>query len=302
MADPFSGLSLRTPLRRDVALAGMTTWNIGGPARWLHAADPEDLPALLARCRQDGIGVRVMGRGSNLLVSSAGLDALVITTRDRLDHLEVAGDRVRAGAGVTLPRLARTCARSGLAGFGFLAGIPGSVGGGVTMNAGLTASGVREMASVLEAVSVIDLETGDRSTLPAGDLALCYRGSAVPARRWLVLEAWFRAPGREDPAALRQELRAHLRSRQAKQPLDRRTAGSTFKQPAGGRAAGWYIEQAGLKGHGRGGAVISAKHANWIENTGTADSDDVKAVIATVQEQVQRTFGVVLSPEVTIFD
>lgn len=155
------------------------------------------------------------------------------------------------------------------------------------------------MSTILSSAVVADMVTGETSTVGADALGLGYRESTVLANRWIIVEAVFKAPAHGDPIELRAETRNHLRDRQAKQPLDRKTAGSTFKQPAGGSAAGWYIEQAGLKGHQIGNAMISHKHANWIENTGSATSDDIRNLMEHVQETVGSRFDVRLDPEVT---
>ena len=241
----------------------------------------------------------MLGRGSNVLIDSRGFDGLVICMRNSFTDIEVEGSTVRAGAGVQLPKLARTASRAGIAGFGFLVGIPGSVGGGTAMNAGLTAKGRREISTILEAATVVDLTSGETATVPAAELGLDYRQSNLAEKRWMVTEVVFRGPSLGDPKELMSEIRSHMADRHAKQPLDRRTAGSTFKQPAGGAAAGWYIENAGLKGCRIGSAVISHKHANWIENTGAATSDDIRNLVEHVQESVASRFDVALDPEVT---
>jgi len=299
MPDPFGGLSLKRPIREHEPLHPYTTWRVGGNARWFWEADKDDLPEVLRRSQRAGVAVRVLGRGSNVLVDSRGFDGLVICFRNSLDEMIVEGLTVRASAGVLLPTLARNAARAGLAGFTFMVGIPGSVGGGTVMNAGLTAKGRQEMSTILSSAVVVDMVTGETSTVGADALELGYRESTVVANRWIIVEAVFKAPASGDPIELRAETRNHLRDRQAKQPLDRKTAGSTFKQPAGGSAAGWYIEQAGLKGYQIGDAMISHKHANWIENTGSATSDDIRNLMEHVQETVGSRFDVRLDPEVT---
>ncbi|QQP88215.1 UDP-N-acetylmuramate dehydrogenase [Skermanella sp. TT6] len=299
MPDPFAGLTTQRPIRCDEPLHPYTTWKVGGTARWFWEPDGDALPDVLRRCRETGISVRVLGRGSNVLIDSRGFDGLVICMRNSFTDIEVEGSTVRAGAGVQLPKLARTASRAGIAGFGFLVGIPGSVGGGTAMNAGLTAKGRREISTILEAATVVDLTSGETATVPAAELGLDYRQSNLAEKRWMVTEVVFRGPSLGDPKELMSEIRSHMADRHAKQPLDRRTAGSTFKQPAGGAAAGWYIENAGLKGCRIGSAVISHKHANWIENTGAATSDDIRNLVEHVQESVASRFDVALDPEVT---
>ena len=254
------------------------------------------IPLITTNCvilgRADGFAAK-----HNPLI--AGFDGLVICMRNSFTDIEVEGSTVRAGAGVQLPKLARTASRAGIAGFGFLVGIPGSVGGGTAMNAGLAAKGRREISTILEAATVVDLTSGETATVPAAELGLDYRQSNLAEKRWMVTEVVFRGPSLGDPKELMSEIRSHMADRHAKQPLDRRTAGSTFKQPAGGAAAGWYIENAGLKGCRIGSAVISHKHANWIENTGAATSDDIRNLVEHIQESVASRFDVALDPEVT---
>jgi len=284
-------------LAEHVPLAPLTTWRIGGPARWYLEPRREEVRPALEWARDSGVPVVVLGRGSNVLVDSAGLDALVLCTRSALTNLEREGDLLVADAGVPLPKLAKRAADEGYSGFEFLAGIPGTVGGGVVINAGLTAFRPREISQVLEAVEIVDRDLRVRR-LAASDIEPAYRQTNLLGADAFVLRAWFRLTDRGDATAIREATQAHLAERRRKQPLDRATAGSTFTQPPGGRAAGWYIERSGLKGLRVGGAEVSAKHANWIENGGGATSDDVKALIGEIQRRVAERFGVSLQREV----
>lgn len=282
---------------RDVPLAPFTTWRVGGPARWWCEPDARALPQALALARRSGVPAVALGRGSNVLIADEGIDGLVISTRRSLTGLHYDGETIVAEAGVPLPTLAKAAAGLGYGGFEFLIGIPGTVGAGVAINAGLTAGEVRDVAGIVDDAEVVDLngrvEVWDRRRL-----ALRYRGSAVLDQHAIVLRACFVPRERSDPGAIRLRTAQHLAERRRKQPLTRPTAGSTFKQPDGGRPAGWYIDRAGLKGLRVGGARVSDKHANWIETGVGATAGDVRELIGLVQETVQAVFDVRLEREV----
>ncbi len=293
----ISRITLSRGLREHVPLAPFTTWRIGGPARWFAEPRADELLPLLAAARQDGLRVHFIGRGSNLLVDSAGLDGLVVVTRNSLASLRRAGDTLVAEAGVSLPRLSKAAAGEGFKGFEFLVGIPGTVGGGVMINAGLTMFRPREIAAVLDRVDLIDAQLQPVS-VRADAIEPGYRSTSLLQSGACVARAVFRLEEQGDPEAIHRDTLEHLAERKRKQPLDKFTAGSTFKQPANGHPAGWYIEQAGLKGSRSGGAFISLKHGNWIENNGSATSDDVRRLMDRVVAEVGARFGVTLEPEV----
>ncbi|MEM6458817.1 MAG: UDP-N-acetylmuramate dehydrogenase [Planctomycetota bacterium] len=285
-------------VRRDVPLATKTTWGIGGSARYFAEPPEGEVPALVAAARDAGLPLALLGKGSNTLAADGPIDAVVCHLGTTHTGLRVEGDRLVAAAGVPLPKLSRFAANAGYAGFEFLVGIPGNVGGGVAMNAGTVGYEPRCIADVLDRVAVVDAE-GATSVLPAEALGLTYRRSAAAARRWVVTAAWFRVPPAGDPEPIRRRTREHLEARQRTQPLDRRTAGSVFKNPPGGRSAGQLIDEAGLRGHRLGGARVSPVHANWIENVEAATAADVEALIAYVQQVVAKRSGLELQTEVT---
>jgi UDP-N-acetylmuramate dehydrogenase len=293
----IESLALARGLRERYPLAPYTTWRIGGPARWFAEPEADELLPLLRAAREDGVRVHVLGRGSNVLVDSAGVDGLVIVTRNSLVRLEREGARIVADAGVSLPRLAKFAAAEGFRGFEFLVGIPGTVGGAVVINAGLTVYRPRETAAVLEDVEAIDAQLVP-VVRTAAEIAPAYRSTNLLGSGACVVRARFRLEEAGDPEEIHRATLEHLAERKRKQPLDRFTAGSTFKQPAGGRPAGWYIEEAGLKGACENGARVSPKHANWIENRGDATSDDVRRLMDRIVETVHARFGVTLEPEV----
>ena len=279
-------------------LAPLTTWKIGGPAQYLAvAAGLEEVFRLMALAQERGWPLFFLGRGSNLLIADAGLPGLTLHLARSLQILARRGDTLRAGAGVSLPRLARTAAALGFSGFEFLAGIPGSVGAAVRLNAG--ADG-RDLAAVLSRVWVATPQL-QLLEFRAGELGLGYRSSRLLYfPHWLVVEAEFLLSNQAPPEAVRRRLRELQAARRARQPANYRNCGSVFKNPKAGPAAGLLIEAAGCKGLRRGGAQVSRKHANFILNQGRATAAQVKALIAEIQERVWRTQGVALEREVVI--
>ena len=276
-------------------MAQHTTFRIGGPARrFVRPAGADECGALLSLAEEEGWPVLVVGNGSNLLAADEGLDALVIHT-GLLDGVERTGEKtLRAGAGLSLARLASFARREELGGFEFAHGIPGSLGGAVCMNAGAYGG---EMKQFLSAVTAWFPGEGVRRLEPE-DLDLGYRHSIFSEKRGVVLEAELCLEHKEGGriAALMEDLG---RRRREKQPLEYPSAGSTFKRPAG-HFAGALIEQCGLKGARAGGAQVSEKHAGFVINTGGASCADVLALIARIQDTVYQQTGVRLEPEVRI--
>jgi UDP-N-acetylmuramate dehydrogenase len=286
-------------LRPDVDLAALTTWRIGGPARWFcEPGSGEELAEAVVEARRLGLPFVVLGRGSNVLVPDEGLDAVVACTRSSLTGLRIDGDEVVAGAGCFLPNLARTARAAGLTGFECFAGIPGTVGAAVAINAGIGGVGGPCVADTLVEADVVDAE-GRLTTRTAVELALAYRDSAVLCCEW-VATARFRATGTDEPAAIAEREREHLRDRATRQPLNDRSTGSVFKPTADGTTAGELLDRAGLKGFRIGDAAIAEGHANWILNLGNATADDVRAVIAAAETVVLEAFGVQLDREVVV--
>ncbi len=278
-------------------LSRFTTIKTGGPAAWLlDARDEEEIAQALGLARRLGIPTLVMGCGSNLLISDAGFDGLVIHLGEHFARMSAVGNRVRAQAGVTLKALAYFAADRDLAGLTFAAGIPGSLGGGAYMNAGAFGG---EMAQVITFLDCLD-PSGKRLTVSVSQAQYGYRHSRMMEEGLVVLGAEMRlAPGHKED--LYQQMREYQECRREKQPLTYPSAGSFFKRPAG-LFAGALIEQAGLKGLTVGGAQVSEKHAGFLINTGEATTADFLALKAQVQQRVQEQFGVMLEPEVRIID
>jgi len=286
----------KVPILQDYPLAPLTTWKIGGLARYLAVPrDLEDVCRLMHLAYTRGWPLYFLGRGSNLLIADAGLPGLTLHLARSLQGLERLGDRLRAGAGLPLPRLARTVADLGFSGYEFLAGIPGTVGAAVRLNAG--AHG-RNLADVLTRVWVVTPRL-QLLELKVSELGLGYRTSLLlHLPHWLVVEAEFALDCPASPVEVEKRMEELLLLRRARLPANPRSCGSVFKNPPGGPPAGALIEEAGLKGRRLGDAQVSRKHANFILNQGRATAAQVKALVAQVQEEVWRTQGVVLDREV----
>lgn len=291
LAEAAGGAGVRTdePMRRH------TTFQTGGPADYyIEPESGADLARLVRTCREHGIPCTVIGRGSNLLVSDAGIRGAVLRIGEPMAYCDVEGTRVEAGAGLSLAALAKAACTAGLTGLEFAAGIPGSLGGAIVMNAGAYGG---EMKDVVTAVEVLTPE-GEEIWLPAGSLEFGYRTSAVPREGWLVLAAEF-SLAEGDPAEIREKMADLAGRRKSKQPLEYPSAGSTFKRPEG-YFAGKLIQDAGLSGYTVGGACVSEKHCGFVINRKDATTSDVLAVCRHVTETVQERFGVTLEMEVKL--
>jgi UDP-N-acetylmuramate dehydrogenase len=288
--------NIRGPILENHPLAPLTTWRIGGPARFLAVpADLEDVFRLMRLAQDRGWPLFYLGRGSNVLIDDAGLPGLTLHMGRSLQKFAFQEEVVRAGAGVSLPCLARAAANAGVLGFEFLAGIPGTVGAAVRLNAG--ADG-QDLAGVLRRVWVATPQL-QILELPAQELQLGYRSSLLlHLPHWLVVEAEFSLAGRADRQTVLSHLRRLLAARRLRQPKNPRTCGSVFKNPPGAPAAGYLIDQAGFKGRRAGDAMVSEKHANFILNQGQATAADIKALVAAVQEAVWRAHHIALEREV----
>jgi len=299
MPDITPSRSAIKAIRRSVRLAPFTTWNIGGYADFfVEPRSVAEVEVLAEYARSAGMRLTILGRGSNVLVDDAGIDGLVICTRMLHDEPAMGDDTITVLAGHPLPRLAVSAARAGREGLEFLIGIPGTVGAGVAINAGLGGTDGIAMDSALLEVKLLDVASGTVWAEPARLLELSYRHSNIPERGLWVLEATLAAPVAGEPEAPARRQREILGRRKAKQPLQKHTSGSVFRQPVGGKSAGWYIDQADLKGLVVGGAMVSPIHANWIENDGTATAQDVRDVVDLVVETVQREYALQLEREV----
>ncbi len=279
-------------LEKRVPLSRLTTIGTGGPARLLaRPATLAELEEVVAWASGEGVRVEPVGLGSNLLAADEGVDALVVRLEGDLAAVRVEGETLVAGGGAKNAVCLHRARDAGLGGLEFASAIPGTAGGGVQMNAGAYG---RDWSTVLLDALVVGAE-GTRTVDLAG-LGLAYRRSAL-APGEVVAQVRFRLSPRP-PAEIRAEVSALLAQRKATQPTTKRTFGSVFKNPGSGPGAGALIEAAGLKGFRIGGALVSERHANFIENAGGATSADALALMAEARRRVHESFGVVLEHEV----
>ncbi|HEY1512480.1 MAG TPA: UDP-N-acetylmuramate dehydrogenase [Gaiellaceae bacterium] len=279
-------------IEENVPLARHTTIGTGGAARWF--ARPETVDALqdaLRWARDNDVAAEVIGLGSNVLVHDDGVDAIVIRLAGGLAAAEVEGSDLVAGGGAPNAVCLHRARAAGLGGLEFASAIPGTAGGGVRMNAGAYG---REWRDVLVEALVVDAD-GSR-TVPVDGLALSYRRSTL-APGQVVARVRFRL-GRSSPEAVKEKVAELLAQRKATQPTNKRTFGSVFKNPSSDLGAGRAIEECGLKGHRIGGALVSPRHANFIENAGGATAADCIALMAEARRRVHERFGVELEHEV----
>ena len=298
MNEPLAFAGLRGTLARDASLARHTSWRAGGHADLLYLpADRDDLAAFL-RQLPPTLPVTVLGLGSNVLVRDGGVRGAVVVMHDPGAALAVADGLVYAEAGLAAPKLARFAAMHGCADAEFLAGIPGTVGGALAMNAGCYGGETWDCVDRVEIVS----RDGCFDIRRPSDYAIAYRSVRRPDGSGLTeifTAAWFRFP-QGDAGAARMRIKALLARRIATQPLALPNAGSVFRNPPGDYAAR-LIEACGLKGHAIGGARVSEKHANFIVNpTRRARAADIEALIGQLRETVRAATGVDLEPEVRI--
>ncbi len=284
-------------LERDFPLAKLTSFRIGGPAAC--AAFPkseEELSALLRLCAEQDVEPVILGAGTNVLAPDAGLNSLVIVLKDALEGMEqISETAIRVMAGVTMSRAAVFAAGLNLGGLEFAHGIPGTVGGGVYMNAGAYGG---EIKDVCTRVRIME-RNGEARWITNEEAAFSYRHSAIEDNPWIVVSAEFELSHKpeEEVWAKMKEL---IAKRRASQPLDLPSAGSAFKRPVGGYAAA-LIDQTGLKGFQVGGAAVSEKHAGFVVNLGGATAADVQELLKQVSDRVYDRTGIRLEPEVRIW-
>jgi len=287
-------------IKNNIDLSRYTTWKIGGEAKYFWEPDLDLLPEIISFCNNNNIKIYFLGRGSNVLIDDKGLNGLVICTKRVLQNLSKENDLVIAEAGVPMPTLSKFVAKEGFGGYEFLIGIPGTIGAGVAINAGLLAKDIKEIKDLIMDVEIIN-EKGEVKLLNKNQIEFDHRNSSILNNKWFVTKAWFKLENQATKDEIIQTTLNHLNDRKNKQPLTKATAGSTFKNPKGEKSAGWYIENSGLKGFQYGGAQISLKHANWIENVNNASSNDVMYIINHIIDTVNQKFDIILEPEITYF-
>lgn len=269
-----------------------TTFKIGGCADCLiNAASVSEISAVVSLCRRYGVPYIVIGSGSNLLVGDGGIRGVVIKT-GKMCACRVQDERIYADCGISLSHLASEAMKNSLSGLEFAGGIPGTLGGGIYMNAGAYGS---EMADVVESVTYMDADA-NVMTVGRDKLDMGYRKSMFINSDFVILSCVMKLK-HDLIENIREKMREFSRRRMEKQPLTLPSAGSTFKRPDG-NFAGKLIEDAGLKGFSIGGAQISTKHGGFVINTGCATAKDVMDVIDHVQKKVSSKFGVNLEPEI----
>ena len=281
--------------KENEPLAAHCTFKIGGPARlFVQPVDRAQLCRAVALCKAQGVRYYLLGNGSNILFADEGYNGAVLAISSMQDAVEVRGTQLTAGAGVRLSALCKTALEHGLTGLEFAYGIPGTVGGAVYMNAGAYGG---EMKDVLEAVSYLTAD-GRWVDSEASELDFSYRHSAFEENGACILGAVFHLE-KGDPDAIKARMNELMQKRIDKQPLDKPSAGSTFKRPAGAFAAA-LIDQCGLRGYRHGGAAVSDKHCGFVVNLGGATCADVLALCDEVRAIVKEKTGYDLEKEIRV--
>ena len=276
----------------DEPMKKHTTFRVGGPADVLIQPKRAELASVIRLCREYDIPYQVIGNGSNLLVGDRGIRGAVIEMLSKKDEICVEDDCITVGAGMLLSKTANCAAEHGLTGMEFAAGIPGTIGGAVVMNAGAYGG---EMRDIIETVTVLD-ETGAQHVLSVEELELGYRTSCILKKHYIVTQAVLKLAAGEEQA-IRARMKELATQRAEKQPLEYPSAGSTFKRPEG-YFAGKLIEDAGLRGFRIGDAQVSEKHCGFVINRGNATAAQVCELMQEVVKKVEETSGVTLEPEV----
>ena len=278
-------------------MASHTSFRIGGPAEVMaFPKNAEELREILEMSKKLDCKYAILGAGTNVLAPDEGVEGLVICLKDCMDGIRLLeNNRIAVAAGVTMSRAAVFAASHNLGGLEFAHGIPGTVGGGVYMNAGAYGG---EVSAVCESVEVMNPD-GTVVTYAGSEMDFSYRHSRLEEEGGIVLGVVFALTPRPE-SQIREQMRELMQKRSASQPLDLPSAGSAFKRPVGGFAAA-MIDQTGLKGHRIGDAAVSEKHAGFVVNLGNATAADVKALLQDVSDRVWDKFGIRLEPEVRIW-
>lgn len=284
-------------LRTMESMAKHTSFRIGGPAELMAFPKSEqELSQILKAARLHGVTPMILGAGTNVLAPDEGMPGLTVCLKDCLDGMErLEGSRIRCAAGVTMSRAAVFAANQGLSGLEFAHGIPGTMGGGVYMNAGAYGG---ELKDVVVSARVMDLQ-GQSRTWSREELDFSYRHSALEERGGIVISVELQLTA-DEPEKIRERMKDLIARRSASQPLNLPSAGSAFKRPAGGYAAA-LIDRAGLRGFRVGDAAVSEKHTGFVVNLGQATAAEVRQVLSQVSQRVYESSGIRLEPEVRIW-
>lgn len=293
----LSNLVPNIKLRMDEPMSAHTSFRIGGGAEVMaFPKDPQELATLLKASALLDCKPAILGAGTNVLAPDAGLSGLTICLKDALEGMEALdSEHIRVAAGVTMTRAAVFAAGLGLSSLEFAHGIPGTVGGGVYMNAGAYGGEIKDCC---ERVDVMD-RAGNIRTLSGEEMEFSYRHSVLEDTGDIVLSAVFRLTAKPE-TEIRTRMQELMGKRKTSQPLDLPSAGSAFKRPVGGYAAA-LIDQTGLKGYQVGGAAVSEKHAGFVVNLGGATANDVRELLRQVSDKVFENTGIRLQPEVRIW-
>lgn len=283
---PEEEIALNEPMKKH------TTFRVGGDAEIFVSPSAKEVKKIIEVCNELEVPYHVVGNGSNLLVSDKGLNGVVISVRKNAEYIKLNGDVIIAGAGSSLAKVANFAAKEGLGGLEFAAGIPGTIGGAIVMNAGAFGG---EIKDVLVSAKVCTKE-GKILEIEAQDLELSYRHSCVLEKEYIVLEATFKLK-EADKEEIFAAMDDYKRRRISSQPLNFPSAGSTFKRPKD-NFAGKLIEDSGLKGYKIGGAQVSEKHCGFVVNSNAATATDVYELINYVISVVKTKYDVTLEPEV----
>lgn len=279
-------------IRKMEPMKQHTTFRVGGPADVLVTPDLIHLPEVVVLCKKHGVPYYILGNGSNLLVGDKGIRGVVIAITNRMAEIVCEDERITAQAGAALGQIAAKAAEASLTGMEFAAGIPGTVGGAVVMNAGAYGG---EMKDIIESVVVLD-EKGQQFTLAVDELDLAYRHSCIIEKGYIVLAVTLHLT-KGDKTEIRAKMAELREQRLSKQPLEYPSAGSTFKRPEG-YFAGKLIMDAGLRGYQVGGAQVAEKHCGFVINKENATAEDIITLMQNVSDKVEAQFGVKLEPEV----
>jgi UDP-N-acetylmuramate dehydrogenase len=296
MTDVFDEIGQVTGVaaRKDELLSLHTSFAVGGPCDLMvWVSNLEALKQVLMLARSHSLPSIVLGKGSNVLVRDGGVDGIVVRLVDEFAHIEITGERVRAGAAAALGDVVSKATSAGIGGLEFLAGIPGTVGGAAVTNAGSRDVWVSDRLAEIAVLSDDLLEC----SLDAGDLGFGYRTSGISGDS--VVTAVTLAGHRCPIEDARHKVEEYLDMRKSTQPTGERTAGCVFKNPAGD-AAGRLIDQVGLKGHNIGGAEVSSIHANWIVNSGGATAHEILRLIEKIRSAVRDAYGTELELEIKV--